>query len=129
MNPNLPPVAKDTICVDFDGTLFQWGDLYSKTPPLQGAIEFMRELRKKGWYIVIFTSRMSPTWWESEGWDFRQAMSDQTTFIEYRLNEYGIPFDRITAEKVPAEYYIDDKALKYEGATHSWNEIRKLILK
>lgn len=128
MSYNIPPSALKVICVDFDGTLFQWGDIHEKTPPFQGAVEFMRKLKQQGWEIVIFTSRMSPTWWEAEGFEFKKAMVTQSTFIEKRLNDFGIPFDRITAEKVPAEYYIDDKAIEFEGKTHSWKEIQRRIL-
>lgn len=124
---DIPPVAHNTICVDFDGTLFQWGDIYAKTPPFDGCVEVMRELRKRGWKIVIFTSRMSPTWWASEGWDYEEAMEKETQFIQNRLREFGIPFDRITAEKIPAEYYIDDKAVEFTG--DNWKQIGKRILK
>jgi len=123
---DLPPVAHNTICVDFDGTIFQWGDIYAKTPPFDGCVEFMRELRKQGWFIVIFTSRLSPTWWQSEGWGFEEAIEKELAFVENRLGEYGIPYDRITAEKVPAEYYIDDKAVRFEN---NWAAISKRILK
>lgn len=128
MSNNVPPVGENVICVDFDGTLFEWGDLYEKMPPFQGAVQALRGFKNQGFEIVIFTSRLSPTWWESEGWDFRKAMVEQTAFIEKRLNDFGIPFDRITAEKVPAVAYIDDKAIEYTGETWSWGEIAERIL-
>lgn len=128
MPDNIPPVAHKVICVDFDGTLFQWGDLYEKSPPFVGAVEAVRKFKQAGFEVVIFTSRMSPTWWASEGWDMKKAMVEQNAFITKRLNDFGIPFDRITAEKVPAEYYIDDKALRFEGDTYSWNSIRNIVL-
>ena len=46
---DIPPVAHNVICVDFDGTIFQWGDIYARTPPFNGCVEVMRELRKRGW--------------------------------------------------------------------------------
>lgn len=124
---DIPPVAKNVICIDFDGTIFQWGDIYAKTPPFDGCVEVMRELRKRGWEIVILTSRMSPTWWASEGWEWEESMKKELTFIQDRLIEYGIPFDYITAEKVPAEYYIDDKAVEFTG--DNWKKIGKRVLK
>ena len=129
MSADIPPVAHNTVCVDFDGTIFQWGDIYAKTPPFNGCVEVVRELRKQGWTIVIFTSRLSPTWWESEGWTFDEAMETQVKFIRSRLDEFGIPYDYITAEKVPAEYYIDDKAIGFDGKAGSWKAIGKRILK
>ena len=128
MSSNIPPVAKKVICVDFDGTLFQWGDLYEKKPPFVGAVDAVRALKRAGYTIVIFTSRMSPTWWHAEGMDSKKAFQIQTDFCAKRLNDYGIPYDRITAEKVPAEYYIDDKAIEFEGKDFSWKEVQKRVL-
>jgi hypothetical protein len=127
-NKNIPPVAEKVMCVDFDGTLFKWGDLKEKTPPFVGAVQALRDFSAAGWEIVIFTSRMSPTWWDHEGMDFKRASVQQSAFVKKRLDDFGIPFDRITAEKVPAEYYIDDKAIEFTGKTFSWNEIRNRIL-
>jgi hypothetical protein len=128
MSNNVPPAGRNVICVDFDGTLFQWGDLYEKKPPFQGAVEAMRAFKRAGYEIVILTSRLSPTWWADEGMDFQKALITQTTFCEKRLTDFGIPFDRITAEKVPAEHYIDDKAIEFEGETYSWREIKERIV-
>jgi len=129
MSHDIPPVARNVICVDFDGTIFKWGDIYARTPPFNGCVEVMRELRKRGWEIVILTSRMSPTWWEAEGFVFKDALAEQIAFIKSRLEEYGIPFDRITSEKVPAEYYIDDKAVPFDGSDARWAEIGKEVLR
>lgn len=128
MSNNVPPVGQKVICVDFDGTLFQWGDLYEKMPPFQGAVDAMRAFKSAGYEIVIFTSRMSPTWWEAEGMDMNKAFVTQQGFCQKRLTDFGIPFDRITAEKVPAEYYIDDKALNFSGSTHAWKDIQREVL-
>lgn len=124
---DIPPVADKVICIDFDGTIFKWGDIYADTPPFPGVIDFMRRLKSNGWNIVIFTSRMSPTWWESEGLLPQEAFSTQMGFVKQRLEKYGIPYDRITAEKVPASYYIDDKAIRFEGLDHSWADIQRQI--
>ena len=128
MANDIPPVAEKVICVDFDGTLFQWGDLYEKKPPFQGAVDAMRAFKKAGFTIVILTSRLSPTWWEHEGMEFGKALQIQTDFCTKRLNDFGIPFDRITAEKVPAEYYIDDKAIEFTGETFAWQNIARRVL-
>lgn len=125
MKTDIPPVAHNTICVDFDGTIFQWGDIHAETPPFSGCIEVMWMFKEAGYRIVIFTSRMSPSWWRSEGWDFKEAEEREHAWVRNRLNEYNIPWDRITAEKVPAEYYVDDKALRFSG---DWAEIAEYVL-
>jgi hypothetical protein len=122
---NHPPVAKGLISVDFDGTLFQWGDLHDDTYPFEGAVEFMQGLKAAGWTIIIFTSRMSPTWWKSEGWDPKVAARVFESSTAARLDQYDIPYDIITAEKIPCEYYIDDKAIRFEG---DWDAISRRIL-
>ena len=104
------------------------GDRYDKTPPFVGAVDAIRAFKSAGYTIVIFTSRMSPTWWESEGMDMKEAYVTQSSFCKQRLDNFGIPFDRITAEKVPAEYYIDDKAIEFEGNDYSWKEIQRRVL-
>jgi hypothetical protein len=63
-----PPVARKVLCVDFDATLFPWGELNSNEPPIQGAVQAVRAFKDAGYKIVIFSSRMSPTWWAAEGW-------------------------------------------------------------
>jgi hypothetical protein len=37
----------------------------------------------------------------------------------------NIPYDMITAEKVPAEYYIDDRAIAFRG---NWLQVKKEIM-
>jgi hypothetical protein len=120
-----PPSAKGLIAVDFDATLFPWGDVHGDKPPLPGAIRFMKGLKKAGWTIVIFTSRMSPSWWKAEGWEPVMAERVMRASVESRLEEHGIPYDYITAEKVPCEYYIDDRAIVFED---NWDEIHRRIL-
>lgn len=121
-----PPVARKVMCIDFDATLFPWGELNGTEPPMPGAIAFVKAAKAAGYRIVILTSRMSPTWWIAEGW-----ANDRMTHMKWyysvaeRLMEYDIPFDLITAEKVPAEYYIDDKAIEFKN---NWSEIHERIL-
>lgn len=127
---NVPPVARNVICVDFDGTLFEWGGLNDlHTRPFDGAVAFMHKLRVLGFKIVIFTSRMSPTWWLDEcDNDTSKAAyfgKEQRAFVEAVLEKHKIPYDDITDEKVPAMYYIDDRAIQFKG---NWKELMDLLL-
>ena len=107
-----PPVANNVVLVDFDGTLFPFGGLNDEDArPLAGAAAAVRELRNRGYYIVIFTSRMSPRWWMSEaGEEYLDFGVAQRDYVRRMLDKHDIPHDEITAEKVPAEAYFDDKA-------------------
>jgi hypothetical protein len=121
------PVADKVVCVDFDGTLFPFGEIYSFNDPLPGAVEAMTRLREAGMRIVIFTSRLSPTWLEAEygnTWAFEAEA--QRHYIGKQLDRFGIPFDLITCEKVPAIAYIDDKALRFDG--FNWFRLAAIAL-
>lgn len=106
-----PPVAEKVACVDFDGTIAPWGAMFSFPEPLPGAVEAIARLKAAGYTVVIFTSRLSPTWHQSEGWDTMQATNEQVTYLRDYCRKYGIDADAATCEKIPSEVYFDDKAM------------------
>lgn len=110
-----PPVANKRVCVDFDGTIYPFGLLMTPAAPIKGAAQAVQELKDMGYTIIIFTSRLSRAWHEHEGWDHEEAMKEQIEYITAALDRDGIPYDFITAEKVPAEAYFDDKAYRAAG--------------
>lgn len=117
------PDAKGVLCVDFDATIVPWGPLFNpKAEALPGAVEAIRELHGSGWKIVIFTSRMSQSWHQSSG----ERANEQYAYVSSTLIRLGIPYDKITAEKVPAEAYIDDRAIEFTG--DNWPQIAERIL-
>lgn len=134
---SVPPVAHRTLCVDFDGTLFPWGPLDDDAPPFPGAVDTVKAFAAAGYNIVIYTSRLSSTWWRAEipradgmgiyEWKRQCDLfgNEQERLVESRLRNFGIPYSRITAEKVPAEYYIDDRAIEFTG---DWNAIQQRVL-
>lgn len=107
-----PPSADGVVLVDFDGTLAPWGALWNVTEFLPGAIEAVRLLKERGYRIGIFTSRLSPSWHVAEGRDPTFGPLAQRDYLERLLIEHGVPFDFITAEKVPAVLMLDDKAMR-----------------
>ena len=104
-----PPEAHRVVCVDFDGVLYPFGMLMEAPAPMEGAVRAMQRLRKAGYRIVILTSRLSTLWLRGAG----QTAEAKTQYIAGVLDRDGIPWDDITAEKVPAEAYIDDKAIRF----------------
>jgi hypothetical protein len=100
-----PPVAAGTVCVDFDGTIFPFG-----------AVSAVKQLKDRGYRIVIFSSRFSRTWHEHEGWDHEVALAEQKRLVAKALDAHGIPYDDMTAEKIPALAYFDDKAWRADGS-------------
>ena len=116
-----PPVANKVVLVDFDGTLIAWGPLNQKNREVQpDDVDAMRELREAGYKVVIFTSRASRTWWEAEAPRRRTTPEafglKQLAYVKETLDAHGVPYDGITAEKVPAERYFDDMARRVSEA-------------
>lgn len=107
-----PPSAEGIVLVDFDGTLFPWGSLSAQHAPFANAATAMHALVDAGYSPVIFTSRLSPSWHTAEGRDPAIGCAEQRAIIERALFQNDIPFFEITAEKIPAELYLDDKAMR-----------------
>jgi len=117
------PDAKGVVCVDFDGTIVPWGPLMnSQAEALPGAREAIKAMKKAGWKILIYTSRLSPSWHAASG----EKYEVQLQYVVDTLVRLKIPFDGVTAEKVPAEAYIDDRAIEFTG--NNWNEIAERML-
>ena len=113
----IPPVAAGVVCVDFDDTIFGWGELMDRTKkPLPGAVEAIQALKAAGYRIVILTSRMSMAWLTYEFDDPAAAQLEQFAYVAELLTANGIPFDSITAEKVPSLAYFDDKGVRVSKA-------------
>lgn len=109
------PAAEKVVCVDFDGTIVPWGPLMGEKEALPGAVEGMKALKEAGYRIVIFTSRLSRTWAEhvlksKNKYVIERFLSVQRAYVVDTLRKNDIPFNDVTAEKVPAEAYFDDKA-------------------
>lgn len=121
MTSSHPPEAENVILIDFDNTISPWGHMFNFPEPFKGAGNFMHNLKSRGYRIGIFTSRLSPFWLNSIGHTDKQHRD----YIKEYGERYNIPFDFITAEKVPAIVYVDDKAITFNG---SWNEISDIFV-
>lgn len=111
-----PPIADKVILIDFDATIAPYGMLFAFPEPFAGAAPFSQALHANGYKIGIFTSRLSPKWLKSAN----QKEEDHVNYIQEYCNKYEIWYDFITAEKVPAQCYIDDKAITFNG---NWTDI------
>jgi hypothetical protein len=109
-----PPIANKVACIDFDGTIVPWGPLMETRDPFPGAPEAIQALKANGYTIVIYTSRLSPAWLAAR-WPKQPLIASeqkQRAHIIDILDRHHIPWDSMTAEKVPAEVYFDDKAIR-----------------
>jgi hypothetical protein len=111
--------------IDFDGPIHEYskgyndGILYGK--PSEGSREVIDWLKSKGYEIVIFTSRASKTNGLENGGDYKKEILK----VESWLKDNDIYYDLITAEKLAANFYIDDKAIHYNNWDTVKNEVTK----
>ena len=84
------------IAVDWDHTLYD-----EATGWLPDAKRALKVMKRKGHKVVIHSCRAS------------YPAGEQ--FIRAALRTAGYPDIQVTSEKLEADVYIDDKALRYEG--------------
>jgi len=88
------------IAVDLDGVLTNTTNWWEGMPEPEPRLDIIQKIKdlyyKKHFIIIIYTSRKETARKETEAW----------------LRKYGIPFYAIVMEKMGAECYIDDKAIR-----------------
>jgi len=100
---------KPRVCVDLDGVLAARVDGSAIGPPIDGAVEFTRDLSKRA-NIIIFTARFSTRTAKA-----RTAAS--TDELEQRiikwLDAHGFSYDSVNTKQAKpiASAYIDDRAI------------------
>jgi len=99
-----------TIVVDIDGTICsqERTGTYQFARPNAQVIEKLRELKKRGWTIVLHTARGMKTCC-GDKWAVEMNYRSMT---ENWLYHHAVPYDRLVFGKIDAVYYIDDKSLK-----------------
>lgn len=103
-----------TVVLDFDGVLHSyvsgWQGFVPGDPPEEGALSFCRRLVGAGARLVVCSARAR----EEEGLGATRRW----------LREYGFPEMEVTNEKPPGHFYIDDRAIRYEG---SFEDVERII--
>jgi hypothetical protein len=90
-----------TICIDIDHTICRSDprDGYAEATCIPGAPEALNSLRKAGWIVVLQTARHFNHWQVTVDW----------------LKRCGVDYDQLVFGKPPARYYVDDRAIAFEG--------------
>lgn len=106
-------MKEKTIAVDLDGVIFEydeWKGIDHFGKPMKGVRKSLRYLKYSlGYRIVIYTARANP------------AISAQYTEGELLhkilniLRKNNIPFDQVSTRKPIAEFYIDDRAVRFKS--------------
>jgi len=98
------------LAIDFDGVIHDKAHPISHRvmgPPIERAKEALEYLKMHGHVVIVFSV------WAGVG----------TNTIKEWLKYYAIPFDDVTNIKPEADYYIDDKAIKFIN----WNQVLEEI--
>ena len=100
---------KKNIIIDLDGTICSEEKTFSRALaiPKKGAAETIKKLKNKGYNIIIYTAR---SWTEYE-------------ITKNWLNKNKINFDELFMGKPIGEYWIDDRAIKF----NNWDSVSKKI--
>jgi len=113
--------------IDLDQTIHKYskgyedGTIYDE--PFKGARNAINWLKDQGYEIVIFSTRASPENASEMGGDQKKEIGK----IEAWLKHHDIYFDRITADKIAADFYIDDKAIPIHNG--NWDAVLKVVKK
>lgn len=113
--------------IDLDGTIHKYskgykdGTIYDDA--FTGAKEVIDFLKRNGYEIVIFTTRASKEAGKEGNTDYK----DQINQVADWLENQGIDYDKITGEKLAADFYIDDKAINIKDG--NWDTVLKVIKK
>jgi hypothetical protein len=124
-NEAVQPKLYRRVMVDFDKTIYEytsgWNDGLLEDDPFPDSRSALKWLKSKGFEIVIFTTRASEEAAKESGGN----VVEQIRNLENWLSNYDIPYDRITAEKLAADFYIDDKAVHIKDG--NWIDVIKEI--
>ena len=127
-----PVLLNKVIIVGFDGTLCKhtFPDVGEIEPNVKSALERLKDL---GYTIRIHSCRTA-TYWNKEEYrsislsDNQEPREKHIKCIQNFMEENDLPYDAIIVEtnmdKPIAEYYIDDRAIRYEG---NWLDVVKQI--
>ena len=98
-------------CVDLDGVLYQYtkhaGVLNFEKPPNPEALKLVRRLKKEGWWITIYSSRLNGSWKEATYEEIREMVINW-------LVKHDVPYDDVARPeegKRFATVYIDDRSV------------------
>lgn len=112
------------IAIDFDGTICENkkpGQSYEDVKPIPGAIEALKELREKGFDIVIHTARHMATCNNNVA----KVTAIQAPIIIDWCKKYDCPYDELLFGKPHVDYIIDDKAIEFTN----WEDTKKVLYK
>lgn len=116
-------IRQPVVVVDWDGTCVPsaWPERPRKW--LSGAVDSLRELQQMGFKVKIHSVRTHSLAFDLNGPNEEQQAD--YAYIRSMLDSVGLKdVDIIMDDKPPAIYYIDDRAIRYDG---SWESVMTKI--
>jgi len=105
----------NTLVIDIDHTICipnlskkDTFERYGNAEPIYEMIDAIKNAKKKGFRIVLFTARRMQTF---DG-NINKVIEDVADITFQWLKKYDVPYDELQFGKPNAVYYIDDKALR-----------------
>ena len=111
------------ICVDLDGTICETktpGQSYKDVKPLENAVDTLKFLKQRGYYIVIFTARNMRTYENNVG----RIIPNQAKIVIDWLEKYCVPYDELLFGKPHVDFFIDDKGIQFTN----WKDVKETLL-
>jgi len=123
--------APKTLAVDFDGTLCDFA-FPGIGKVKEGAAENIAKLRKLGYRVIIYSCRTCHWHYDIFGGSPDEPVMERDRVKEMIawLDANGIEYDEIddgSKGKPSANYYIDDKAIRFDDTTCDWELIGSYI--
>lgn len=112
------------ICIDLDGTICDLrkpGQSYADVLPKPGAQAKIRELRRAGHCIIIYTARNMG----STGHNVGKALKNVGKITLDWLDRHQIEYDEIFFGKPNADITLDDRAVRFEN---DWDAVSEGLL-
>ena len=104
--------APKRVMIDFDVPVHKYSKGYFDSQiydvPTEGSKEALQFLKNEGFEVIVFTTRVSQE-------EHPETYKVNEEAIRSWLDEHGIPFDRITSEKLLALAYIDDRGVRFNN--------------
>ena len=120
VNPDIP--IRKRAMVDFDGVISRyengWNDGELSDDLMPGAKKAIDEMQAMGYEICVFTTRASDVH------NVKPSAKELVSALKVWLKEHDIYYDRITAEKLGATFYIDDKGIRFTG---NWEVVMEQV--
>lgn len=126
----MPDISSPKIVIDLDNTISKtFNGNYKEAVPVNSVVDMLREYKKRGYEIIIYSSRNMRTYQGNIGKINIYTLPIVLDFIK----KYDIPCDQVIMGKPWCGFdgfYVDDKAIRpSEFIKYTEQEIKNILQK